>query len=1255
MCNWKQFLAPPQVGPNETLSAIVGKAVTLICDVKNEGPKSSITWLFNGKKELPSTAQTTPNAKKLIILSVDSEHTGAFECLVRNTAGESRKRFDLDVWAIPTFTGPQAAHEIQLIAGQEEFLKCPITGNPTPTIEWKRDNVAISEGVSADHQTLRIRQDEHGRHRYTCVATNDAGSVFRDFVVETITPPRLAGGGEAGGVQVIEVIQGHSATLDCPIATSQSAVKMDWIRDGREIERGTPRISIMADGTRLLMGNVQQEDESVFTCVAKNPAGEDSRSFKLVVLVPPRLDGAMVENIDIIEGNELDLECLFSANPDPSVGWTKNMGDLPEEFTLLNEDRSAYLEAATPSDAGAYQCRLTNAAGTAEKTFNVRVISAPKLLNSESTEVVEAPQGTPVTLKCPIASEADSNIEITWTHDKLPLSPDYIFSNGLSILADGYQLHLPKARVADAGAYACVAKNEAGESVKNFDLQVLVKPHILSDHGDFKVVENNTIVLPCEVDGSPTPDIVWTKDDKPAADLPDVAVLSGGQQFKILAANEEHQGKYKCTASNKVGSSDISFDVDVITRPTIAQSVRDVIETVEGDKAVFDCAVEDRDFDGEITWIKNYDPIVAGDKYTLMKGGRKLVVNNVDSGDEASYSCKVRNDAGTATVNYRLSVLVPPTIIMLEKDKNRTVVENSSLTLSCPATGKPEPTIRWFKDGELVLADNITAKIKSGKMRGNDLRIEGIMLVNGGTFTCEARNDAGVVEQDVNVYVMTPPVILRDNISSDIQGKRNSHAEIQCFSTGRPTPTVTWLKNGRPLENTRDVYLSSNHMRLHLTQLTDRHADKYTCIARNPAGEDKRDFTLTLLEAPKIDTSNLPKTIETNAGRTTSLSCPAVGHPEPAIHWLRDGMSLPSADDRFVFLNGGKTLQIKDLKPTDTARFMCMAENDVGFAEYSVDLRVIGPPEIKGHAIETIFGLINSPKELRCEVNGSQPITIEWLKAGRALGSEASAFIQATNQGQRLHLLSAQRGDSALYTCVAKNAAGEARKNFDFQVRIPPSINDSISSPLIQSALPEGDFKVQCIVDAVPEANITWLHNGKPLIADGVVTTLSNKNQTLFVKKADESHGGAYTCKAENQVGQTSRKYLVNLAAIPTFAASKETVNVHIGNHVTLNCKTNGGTGRISTTWLLNGRTAKQGNNSQTVHVDGKKVRINKIRFTDAGDYVCIAKNEAGEARKIYSVNVLGKSFQFSTTFTSISIQKSPASPINPTRPQLSS
>ncbi|VDP21781.1 unnamed protein product, partial [Onchocerca flexuosa] len=258
-----------------------------------------------------------------------------------------------------------------------------------------------------------------------------------------------------------------------------------------------------------------------------------------------------------------------------------------------------------------------------------------------------------------------------------------------------------------------VARNNAGEANKNYKLSVIVPPTITSVGGQHKVIENNSLVLPCEVEGEPYPIITWIKDAKPALELTSVQTLSEGQQLKIARAGVEHRGSYVCLARNKVGQAEINFDVDVITRPTIAEEVKKITEVIRNDSVVIHCPITDKRFSGEVTWFKDYQPLkIDGRKFAMSQLSHKLHIN-------------------------------------------RTVIENSAITLSCPVTGKPEPGVEWFKDGELLTQFNITKRIDTGQLNGNDLKISRVRVVNSGRYTCEAKNKAGMAEQDILLYVMS--------------------------------------------------------------------------------------------------------------------------------------------------------------------------------------------------------------------------------------------------------------------------------------------------------------------------------------------------------------------------------------------------------------------------------------------------------------------------------------------------------------------
>jgi hemicentin len=103
-------------------------------------------------------------------------------------------------------------------------------------------------------------------------------------------------------------------------------------------------------------------------------------------------------------------------------------------------------------------------------------------------------------------------------------------------------------------------------------------------------------------------------------------------------------------------------------------------------------------------------------------------------------------------VDFKLIVLEPPRILMLDSDKSKRPINGSTVLLYCPAQGKPDPTIVWHKDGaSFASGDNDVEIINNGA----SVRIGSSRVEHSGRFTCIAKNKAGEADQDVTVYVMS--------------------------------------------------------------------------------------------------------------------------------------------------------------------------------------------------------------------------------------------------------------------------------------------------------------------------------------------------------------------------------------------------------------------------------------------------------------------------------------------------------------------
>ncbi|KAM3729054.1 Hemicentin-1 [Dirofilaria immitis] len=1208
----RKYKTPPKVGNDESLEVIVGKSVILNCDVEQEGFKSTISWLMNGLETLPPNAQIVLDGRRVYLHEVTLFNEGVYQCRVRNSAGQSTKNFTLNVLVPPSFRGKKYESNIQVTSGTALTLTCYVDGHPLPNVQWLRDGqilIASHASMNDRNQKLVIQHSDYASHRYTCIASNKAGNISREFLVQVIAPPEMIDSNDYGP---LEVIEGDAITLECPLSTSSNIIDIEWFKNGRPITSDSANMQISLDRTQLVIVSIQKDSEGTYTCVARNSAGQATQEFDVIVVVPPSIIGKVVEYISIVEDESLELECDFEADPIPDIQWFKDSANIGDSVQLLNEKRTALISSVDSQSAGSYRCIVTNKAGRAEKTFNVRVIMKPELENANVTTLIETLTNRPVNLECPLAINSDANI--SWTKNSVPLIPGY--NDDVQILNGGRQLVISDVQPDDQATYSCVARNKAGEAGKNYKLFVTVPPTIISTGGLHKVIENNSLVLPCEIEGDPYPIITWIKDGKPALELTSIQALSEGQQLKIARASVEHRGSYVCLARNKAGQAEISFDVDVITRPTIAEGIKTITEVVRGDSVVIHCPVVDKRFSGEVTWFKDYHPLkIDGRKYAMSQLSRKLHINQADLRDEGSYSCRVRNDAGESKIDYKLNVLLPPEILILDKDKNRTVIENSAITLSCPVTGKPEPEVEWFKDGELLTQFNITKRIDTGQLKGTDLKISHVKVANSGRYTCEAKNKAGMVEQEILLYVMTPPKIEREGVPAEIGGESQSALTINCPAYGRPTPTVTWLKAGRPFYHDSDVYLSANGMKLHFLNLKKNDIDRYTCIARNPAGEEKRDFIVNLLEAPTIEGPNILHRIQVNAGRTAVINCPAFGSPEPSIAWLKNGQPL-GTNSRHAILNGGRQLEITDASSIDDARYTCIATNDIGLADLETYLQVIGSPVIAGDKQEMIEVLVNEPKDLFCDVSGSEPIDIEWLRDGKAIEFTGeprteTSYLQVSSRGRILHILSAQISDTARYVCVARNTAGEAKKIFDLNVLVAPIISESASSPPLQTIIPGTSFAIECLVEAIPDAEITWIRNNRPIKSDSDLVFLNN-NQTMWINVAREGLDGRYTCTATNKIGRASRDFIIKLTAPPVLDRGIQEMEVVVDDFVILTCKILSGSGKLITKWIIDGQ-----------EVDDRRIEIRNARLSDSGSYICVVQNEAGEARKTYELTVL--------------------------------
>ena len=76
-------------------------------------------------------------------------------------------------------------------------------------------------------------------------------------------------------------------------------------------------------------------------------------------------------------------------------------------------------------------------------------------------------------------------------------------------------------------------------------------------------------------------------------------------------------------------------------------------------------------------------------------------------------------------------------------------LSDSAITIHCVASGIPEPSITWLKDGQTITQEERFTIYKNGS-----LRIAGSLVSDSGKFSCVARNRFGENKRTSSIAIV---------------------------------------------------------------------------------------------------------------------------------------------------------------------------------------------------------------------------------------------------------------------------------------------------------------------------------------------------------------------------------------------------------------------------------------------------------------------------------------------------------------------
>ncbi|XP_064080611.1 roundabout homolog 2-like [Macrobrachium nipponense] len=470
-----------------------------------------------------------------------------------------------------------------------------------------------------------------------------------------------------------------------------------------------------------------------------------------------------------------------------------------------------------------------------------------------------------------------------------------------------------------------------------------------------------------------------------------------------------------------------------------------------------------------------------------------------------------------------------------------TVPRSEPATLNCKAEGKPPPTIRWFKDGQIVRTSPQDPKSQRVLLPTGSLFflrvVHGKKEDDAGVYWCQATNEVGTVTSNNATLEIA---VLRDDFRAspaDTVVASGETALLECIPPrGHPEPLVRWRHNGQliqvPESHKHEVVDEGT---LVIRQVDQHDGGQYTCEAWNLAGS-KTTTPINLYVHIKPTFLRGPKDTVTLTERTVEFECQVSGDPTPQVSWRRLRGPLP---EHRTHILDDHTLRISRVSPSDEDTYVCEAVNVVGTARTNATLTVYTPPEFLVRP-QDVRASAGSSAAFECLAVGRPPPLVVWSRQDdhnlllprqdTPSGEPDDRPNVWVNAEGTLIINEVSRSLAGWYSCAAVSAAGSlvARALLDVPAPTlhPPPV--FVVKPRNLTVTPGAVALLVCQATGDPQPRISWSKDGNDLAENDARYMLLGSG-TLQINDVRAGDQGKYTCTATSEAGSSAVSSIVEV------------------------------------------------------------------------------------------------------------------------------
>uniref|UniRef100_H2YLF1 Titin n=1 Tax=Ciona savignyi TaxID=51511 RepID=H2YLF1_CIOSA len=1037
-----------------------------------------------------------------------------------------------------------------------------VTGRPSPTVSWEKDNKELPEearvGEAGGSRDLVIRNctREHSG-KYTVIAKNDAGEKRLDIEVLVQDVPGVCGG-PINPSNVTRDTIGFSwsppeddggCTITNYVLEKRESSRRSWTRVSMTVTRTSAVVQGLIEGESYMF-RVSAENilgvgpgiETMIPITARDPVSEPGRTEELRVTdvtrstvslawKPPKSDGGLPISEYLVEKRLVGQERQLLATD------------------KMVRDTEVTLEGFSEGDNYEFRVIAKNERGTGPPSFPTKPVVCrntiePPTLKIDAREKMIVRVGEPYRILATISGKPAPTV--TWEQDGKLVQTDSRFQIKTTPTTSALEVH--KGERKDSGLYKVTVQNDGGQRDGKIILAVVNKPTPPRDL-DVKEVTHEHVLLTWEAPeddgGSELLNYVIEKRDISRMMWTTVNSTSLKTEFRISKLSEGSEYVFRVMAENNQGCSNPAETQGVVVKDryrvpdapdalTIKEVHKDSVglswnKPYDGGKAIFNYVVEKREIKSE-RWIWCTQETQKTTSYTVP-----------DLTENYEYRIRVTavNKAGLSepafvkgTVVVKEKQEAPEIEIQASMSREQIIKSGLPMSLSAIVRGNPFPTITWNKNDEAIATTNERFKrsVKHGIVK---IETDASSRNDSGRYSLTAENGAGKKTVSVIVNVLdTPSAPLHVRISevrSDscyLKWKApsdNGGAVISSYKVERyNVESKVW----------KPVAMAAKKTSLMVKYLTEGHHYMFKIVAENQFGYGPCVESEEILARDPIHAPGPPKNLEVSDVDKTAIT---VAWTKPD----RDGGAAVSGyivdytelgnekdiDDRRkagIDIDTKTSCTVADLKEGVLYKLRVRAVNEAGESRPDHTVPVAPRQKLSSPSIEidvkTLEGLTvraGSTLRIPATIHGIPVPTAQWSTAdGNVVITDDRITCDTDSNSSLLTIRSAIRSDTQEYSLTVKNEAGT--KSAAVHVTV-----------LDRPGMPIGPMS---ILEMTPEyAIISWMppkDDGGSQITNYVVEKKDTSKQTWGVVS---SKGTRSKCKVPRLIA--GKEYLFRVSA----------------------------------------------------------------------------------------------------------------------------